>query len=136
LANEREGKKLDRAELLMLHECYVTEMRASLDFAHRNLSFYVGLLSAILASVLVGFLHMGAGDTRMLWLLAGPVLAICLAEVGYSTVKVFYHRFIGAYFTLLNVQRMLHLDDSNWVAPGIYQPISLSRYGGFITPMA
>jgi len=111
-------------------------MRASLDFAHRNLSFYVGLLSAILAAVLAGFLHVGTGDTRALWLLAGPGLAVCLAEVGYSTVRVFYHRFIGAYFTLLSIQRMLRLDDSHWVAPGIEQPITPSRYGGFITQWA
>jgi hypothetical protein len=130
--NERQWEKLDRAELLMLHEQYATEMRTSLDFVHRNLSFYVGLLSAILAAVLAGFLHMGAGDMRVLWLLAGPGLVVCLAEIGYSTAKVFYHRFIDAYFTLLNVQRMLHLDDSDWVAPGISQPTIPSRYGGFI----
>lgn len=96
-------EKLDRAELLVLHEHYATEMRASLDFAHRNLSFYVGLLSAILAAVLAGILKADSGDLRTLWLLAGPGLAVWLAEVGYSTVKVFYHRFIDAYLTLLNI---------------------------------
>jgi hypothetical protein len=129
---ERGGAKLGRAELLILHEHYANEMRSSLDFAHRNLSFYVGLLSAILAAVLAGFLQIGAGDPRLLWLLTGPVLAICLAEVGYSTVSVFYHRFIDAYFTLLNVQRMLRLNDSSWVAPGIARPRIFSKYGGFI----
>ena len=128
----REGEKLDRAELLILHEHYANEMRSSLDFAHKYLSFYVGLLSAILAAVLAGFLRMGAGDLRLLWLLIGPGLAICLAEVGYSTVEVFYHRFIDAYFTLLNVQRMLRLNDSGWVGAGIDQPLIFSKYGGFI----
>jgi hypothetical protein len=125
-------EKLDRAELLVLHEHYATEMRASLDFAHRNLSFYVGLLSAILAAVLAGILKADSGDLRTLWLLAGPGLAVWLAEVGYSTVKVFYHRFIDAYLTLLNIQRMLRLDDSKWIAPGIAQPFIPSKYGGFI----
>jgi type IV secretory pathway TrbD component len=142
-ANVREGsgmglekgsvdEKLDRAELLVLHEYYATEMRASLDFAHRNLSFYVGLLSAILAAVLAGILKAGTGDLRALWLLAGPGLAVWLAEVGYSTVKVFYHRFIDAYLTLRNIQRMLRLDDSKWIAPGIALPFIPSKYGGFI----
>ena len=125
-------EKLDRAELLVLHEHYATEMRASLDFAHRNLSFYVGLLSAILAAVLAGILKADSGDLRTLWLLAGPGLAVWLAEVGYSTVKVFYHRFIDAYLTLLNIQRMLRLDDSKWIAPGITQTFIPSKYGGFI----
>jgi len=128
----REGEKLNRAELLTLHEHYANEMRSSLDFAHKNLSFYVGLLSAILAAVLAGFLRMGAGDLRLLWLLIGPGLAICLAEVGYSTVEVFYHRFIDAYFTLFNIQRMLRLNDSGWVDAGIAQPRVFSEYGGFI----
>jgi hypothetical protein len=42
LEKERIEEKLDRAELLVLHEHYATEMRTALDFAHRNLSFYVG----------------------------------------------------------------------------------------------
>jgi hypothetical protein len=131
LEKGRTEQKLDRAELLVLHEHYATEMRASLDFAHRNLSFYVGLLSAILAAVLAGILKAGSGDLRALWLLIGPGLAVWLAEVGYSTVKVFYHRFIDAYLTLFNVQRMLRLDDSRWIDPGIAQPFAPSKYGGF-----
>jgi type IV secretory pathway TrbD component len=103
LEKGRTEQKLDRAELLVLHEHYATEMRASLDFAHQNLSFYVGLLSAILAAVLAGILKAGSGDLRALWLLIGSGLAVWLAEVGYSTVRVFYHRFIDAYLTLFNV---------------------------------
>lgn len=132
LEKGRIEEKLDRAELLVLHEHYATEMRASLDFAHRNLSFYVGLLSAILAAVLAGILKAGSGDLRGLWLLTGPGLAVWLAEVGYSTVKVFYHRFMDAYLTLLNVQRMLRLDDSKWITPGIARPFVPSKYGGFV----
>jgi hypothetical protein len=131
LEKGRIEEKLDRAELLVLHEHYATEMRASLDFAHRNLSFYVGLLSAIPAAVLAGTLNAHPGDLRAFRLLTGVGLAVWLAEVGYSTVKVFYHRFIDAYLTLLNVQRMLRLDDSKWIAPGVARPFVPSKYGGF-----
>jgi hypothetical protein len=62
-------------------------MRTSLDFAHRNLTFYVGLLSAILAAALAGMLQADAGDPRVLSLLIAPGLAVWLAETGYSTVK-------------------------------------------------
>jgi hypothetical protein len=81
----------------MLHEEYLNEMRSSLDFAHRNLTFYVGLLSAILAAALAGLLQVDAGDPRALSLLLAPGLTVWLAEVGYSTVKVFYHRFISSF---------------------------------------
>jgi hypothetical protein len=111
-------------------------MRTSLDFAHRNLTFYVGLLSAILAAALAGLLQVDAGDPRIFFLLLVPGLAVWLAEVGYSTVKVFYHRFIDAYFTLLNIQHMLRLDDADWVTAGVAHPRNLSLYGGFIAKWA
>src|SRR5215208_3961585 len=106
MGEEKEGKdgKLGRAELLMLHDAFVGEMRTSLDFAHRNLTFYVGLLSAILAATLAGLLQIDSGNPRVFLLLIAPGLVLWLAEVGYSTVEVFYHRFIDAYFTILNVQ--------------------------------
>jgi hypothetical protein len=132
----KEENKLDRAELLMLHEEYLNEMRSSLDFAHRNLTFYVGLLSAILAAALAGLLQVDAGDPRALSLLLAPGLTVWLAEVGYSTVKVFYHRFIDAYFTLLNIQQMLRLDDSDWVSAEVASPRNLSTFGGFIAKWA
>ncbi len=136
--DEEEGQeeKLDRAELLALHEQYATEMRTCLDFAHRNLAFYVGLLSAILAAVLAGLLQVDAGDVKALGLLIGPALIMWLAEVGYSTVRVFYHRFVDAYFTLLNIQRMLRFDDSNWVTAAVAPPRIPSAYGGFIAQWA
>src|SRR6266496_5969512 len=136
--DEEEGQeeKLDRAELLALHEQYATEMRTCLDFAHRNLAFYVGLLSAILAAVLAGLLQVDAGDVKALGLLIGPALIMWLAEVGYSTVRVFYHRFVDAYFTLLNIQRMLRFDDSNWVTAAVAPPRIPSAYSGFIAQWA
>lgn len=133
---QKAENKLNRAELLMLHETYVNEMRTSLDFAHRNLTFYVGLLSAILAAALAGMLQADAGDPRVLSLLIAPGLAVWLAETGYSTVEVFYHRFIDAYFTLLNVQQMLRLDDPDWVSAGVAGPRNVSAFGGFIAKWA
>jgi hypothetical protein len=128
----RDNERLDRAELLQLHQQYAAEMQTSSDFAHRNLSFYVGLLSAILGALLAGLLSIDSGDLRVLWLLVGPGLVVWLAEVGYSTARVFYHRFIDAYFTLLNVQHMLRLDDPGWLSTEVANPRVFSAYGGFI----
>jgi hypothetical protein len=133
---ERKDGKLDRAELLMLHDSFVGEMRTSLDFAHRNLIFYVGLLSAILAATLAGLFQVDSGDRRAFYLLIAPGLVLWLAEVGYSTVKVFYHRFIDAYFTLVNIQQMLRLSDSSWVSAEVATPRIISAYGGFIAQWA
>jgi hypothetical protein len=138
MSQEKEGKdgKLDRAELLTLHDIFVGETRTSLDFAHRNLTFYVGLLSAILAATLAGLLQVDSGNPRVFLLLIAPGLVLWLAEVGYSTIKVFYHRFIDAYFTLLNIQQMLHLNDSSWVSAEVAGPRTMSAYGGFIAQWA
>jgi hypothetical protein len=84
---EEEGERLDRADLWRLHEYCANEIRTSLDFAHRNLSFYVGLLSALLAAVIAGLLNVHRGDRRALGLLIGVALILVLAEVGYSTVR-------------------------------------------------
>jgi hypothetical protein len=133
---EGQDGKLDRTELLMLHDSFVGEMRTSLDFAHRNLTFYVGLLSAILAATLAGLLQVDSGSPRVFYLLIVPGLVLWLAEVGYSTVKVFYHRFIDAYFTLLNIQQMLRLNDLSWVSAEVAAPRTTSAYGRFIAQWA
>jgi hypothetical protein len=85
-----------------------------LDLTHRSLAFYVGLLSALLVALLAGLLQADAGDSRSLALLLGPVLIVCRAELGYSTLRFFYHRFIDASLTLLNLQRMLGLETQGW----------------------
>jgi len=129
---QRDGSDLSRDELLGLHEQYATEIRACLDFTHRNLAFYVGLLSALLVALLAGLLQADAGDTKILALLIGPILIICLAELGYSTLRVFYHRFIDASLTLLNIQRVLDLDKQDWTSARISPAPVPSKYGGFI----
>jgi hypothetical protein len=97
-----------------------------------NLSFYVGLLSALLAAVIAGLLNVHHGDRRAFGLLIGVALILVLAEVGYSTVAAFYHRFIDAYFTLINIQHMLRLNDWNWMAAELGKPYPRSEYGGFM----
>jgi hypothetical protein len=130
MVKEEEGEKLSRADLLRLHDHFADEIRTSLDFAHRNLSFYVGLLSALLAGVLAGLFQLHPGDRRVFGLLIGPVLVAWLAEVGYSTVAAFYHRFMDAYFTLVNVQQMLRLNDPSWVSSEVGDPYVRNKYGG------
>jgi hypothetical protein len=127
---DQEGERLDRADLWRLHEYCASEIRNSLDFAHRNLIFYVGLLSALLAAVVAGLLNVHQGDRRAFGLLIGAALILVLAEVGYSTVEAFYHRFIDAYFTLINIQQMLRLNDWNWIAAESGKPYARSKYGG------
>ena len=125
--------KLDRAELLKLYDQQALEIRACLDLAHRNLAFYVGLLSALLVAVLAGLLRADAGDLRVLWLLFAPILITYIAKIGYSMIEVFYHRFMDATLTLLNVSHMLGLDaDLDWMSRGLSAPLMPSRYGGFM----
>jgi hypothetical protein len=65
-------------------------------------------------------------------LLIGVALILVLAELGYSTVAAFYHRFIDAYFTMINIQQMLRLNDRNWIAGQLGEPYARSKYGGFM----
>jgi len=58
---QRDGRGPIQAELLGLHDQYAAEIRACLDFAHRSLAFYVGLLSALLVALLAGLLRADAG---------------------------------------------------------------------------
>jgi hypothetical protein len=132
----QDNERLNRAELLQLHQQYASEIRTSLDFVNRNLSFYVGLMSAILGILLAALLNLDSGNRRALWLLIGPGLVVWLAELGYSTVRAFYHRFIDATFTLLNIEHMLRFDDPHWITTGISNPLVSSAYGGFIAQWA
>jgi hypothetical protein len=118
----QDNERLNRAELLQLHQQYTSEIRTSLDFVNRNLSFYVGLMSAILGILLAALLNVDSGNLRALWLLIGPGLVVWLAELGYSTIRAFYHRFIDATFTLLNIEHMLRFDDPHWITTGISNP--------------
>jgi hypothetical protein len=85
----------------------------------------------MLVAVVVGLLQADAGDFRVFGLLIGPLLMFIVAEVGYLMVRVFYHRFMDASLALINISRMLRLDDLTWVSDELAPPLMVSRYGGF-----
>ena len=58
----QDNERLNRAELLQLHQQYTSEIRTSLDFVNRNVSFYVGLMSAILGILLAALLNVDSGN--------------------------------------------------------------------------
>jgi hypothetical protein len=124
---------LDREALGELHQYYATIVRDNLDFCHKYLNFYVGLNSALLAAMSAGLLHLEKGDRRGLWLLAGPLLVVALAAVGFVTVRVFYFRFVEGWVTVANVEKMLGLRDSSvTVVAGMAEPLYKNAWGGFV----
>jgi hypothetical protein len=102
-------KPFSRPELLDLYKHYWTVLLTELNFCHQYLNFYTGLLSAILAASILGFLNMKFGDLHALALLLGPVLIIVLAINGYATVATFYRRFAEAWVTTINLESMLRI---------------------------
>ena len=100
---------LSRSHLLDLYKHYWSVNLAELGFCHQYLNFYTGLLSAILAATMLGFLNIKFGDLHALALLLGPVLIVVLAINGYSTVRTFYRRFAEAWVTTINIESMLQI---------------------------
>lgn len=100
---------LSRSQMLDLYKHFWTVLLTELSFCHQYLNFYTGLLSAILAATILGFLNMKFGDLHALALLLGPVLIIILAINGYSTVETFYRRFAEAWVTTINIESMLRI---------------------------
>jgi hypothetical protein len=129
--NEKAG--LDRDALEDLRRDYAGIVRENLDFSHRYLNFYVGLNSALLAAMTAGLLGLEKGDRRGLWLLAGPLLMIALAGVGWVTVRVFYFRFVEGWVTVTNIEKMIGLRDSSVeVAEEMAEPLYKNAWGGFV----
>jgi hypothetical protein len=123
-----------RSELLDLHKRYTDEVNQQLKFCFSYLNFYTGLLSALLAGVLTGLLSLKPQGSLALVLLIGPALICILARIGYSTVRVFYRRYIEAWITSRNLEEMLGLRPSPTYAAGVEAPPYKSKYGGgFIT---
>ena len=100
---------LSRSHLLDLYKHYWSVNLAELGFCHQYLNFYTGLLSAILAATMLGFLNIKFGDLHALALLLGPVLIVVLAINGYLTVRTFYRRFAEAWVTTINIESMLQI---------------------------
>jgi hypothetical protein len=96
-----------RDELVHLYDIERTAIKDELSSAYQYLSFYVGLIGAILAASLAGFLRLDRGDWRGLALLAGPLMTVVLGALGYRTVDVFYRRFAEAWVSSENIATML-----------------------------
>ena len=130
--SESSRDQLTRAELFDLRKHYEGVVREELGLSHQYFNFYVGLLSAIQAATLAGLLQIDSGDLRGLSLLIGPLVALYLGRIGYSTVAVFQRRFIEAWITVFNIDSMLDISDLSRLGEGIGKPRFASRYGGFI----
>jgi hypothetical protein len=125
---------LKRSELVDLHKRYADEVNQQLEFCFSYLNFYTGLLSALLAAVLTGVLSLKPHGPLAFVLLIGPALICILALIGYSTVRVFYRRYIEAWITSRNLEEMLGLRPSPTYEAGVEAPPYKSAYGGgFIT---
>lgn len=118
--------------LLQLHKHYTSELRSDLEFTYKYLNFYVGLNSAILAATIAGLLRQDEGDKRGLLLLFGPFLVVGLTITGYRTVRVFYRRFIEAWLTTVNIEKMLTINGPASLDQGIQEPRFRSSSGSFI----
>jgi hypothetical protein len=126
------SEELSRQELFDLHTHYESVVKDMLDLCFQYLNFYTGLLVAILAATLTGFLSFQPDDTRFLALLLGPLLTVFLANLGYANVKVFYSRYIQAWVATINIESMLGLRYSSFLFQGKYSPIYRSKMGGFL----
>jgi len=118
--------------LLQLHGHYTSELRSDLEFTYKYLNFYVGLNSAIFAATTAGLLRQGEGDKKDLLLLLGPFLIIGLTLIGYRTIRLFYRRFIEAWLTTVNIEKMLMVSGPVNLERGIQQPRFKSSSGSFI----
>lgn len=137
---EETGKETEGADthilasetLLQLHAHYTSELRSDLEFTYKYLNFYVGLNSALLAATIAGLLRQGEGDKKDLLLLFGPLLIIGLTIIGYQTIRVFYRRFIEAWLTTVNIEKMLTISGPVNLGKGIQEPRFKSSSGSFI----
>jgi hypothetical protein len=105
----------DRPELLHLHDARSAVAKDELASAYQYLSFYIGLVGALLAATLAGYLHLDKGDGRGIALLAGPLMSAILGILGYDTVSVFYRRFAEAWVSAENLSTLLGwYDRKSW----------------------
>jgi hypothetical protein len=130
-----EDSESERQELTRLYDASRSTVKDELGAAYQYLSFYVGLVAAILGATLAGFLNLGEGDWRGLALLAGPVMTAVLGRLGYSTVSVFYRRYAEAWVSVENLGVLLGLHDPDrWLARPPPYPSTLDG-GPFARPI-
>jgi hypothetical protein len=125
-------ESLNRSDLLDLYKHYYSVLQAELSFCQQYLNFYSGLLSALLAATLAGLLSIRFGDWRGLALLLGPALIFVLAWNGYQTVRTFYHRFVQAWVTTINLESMLDIRYAPQPITLAYKPAYISNQQSFI----
>ena len=130
-----EQKQLKHSDLIDLYKHYWSVLHAELGFCHQYLNFYSGLLSAILAATLAGLLSIKFRGWDELALLLGPLLIFILAQNGYSTVETFYHRFVQAWVTTINLESMLRIRYSTEPIHLGYEPRYMSSHQSFISTM-
>ena len=123
---------LSHQDLLDLHTHYESVVKDMLDLCFQYLNFYTGLLVAILAATLTGFLSLKTGDIRFFALLLGPLLTVILATLGYRNVSVFYSRYIQAWVATINIESMLGIRYTSSLSQGKYAPVYRSKMGGFL----
>lgn len=124
---------LSRNELIELYKHYDTALKDELDFCHRYLNFYIGLLSTILALTMTGLVDVSRGDAFGLALVVGPLLAVVLACIGYSNFQIFYRRFTEAWVTKANIEGLLDYSAAVTIEQVSAKAPYPSKYGGFIT---
>ena len=123
---------LTRQELFDLRKQHEASSKEYLGFCYQYLNFYIGLLSAFLTGTIVGLLSIKYGDIRGLALLIGPLLTVAFARIGYSTVKIFYRRFIEDRVSGINIDAMLQIKRSQPLNLGNYKPLFPSLENGFL----
>lgn len=123
---------LTRQELFELHIHYEASSKEYLGLCYQYLNFYIGLLSAFLTGTIVGLLSIKYGDVRGLALLIGSLLTVAFARIGYSTVKIFYRRFVEDRVVVINIDAMLQIRRSQTLDLGNYKPLYPSQENGFL----
>jgi len=131
---EENANKLNRGELLELYTHFRSVAKDELNLLYQYLNFYVGLLSVILAATLTGVLGAQSlnRSIRELYLLVGPLLILSFSRIGFSTVNVFYWRFVQAWVSTANIEAMLQLSGGGQLDAEVKEPPYPSKYGGII----
>ena len=134
---EQSSEEIQRQELLDLHTHYESVIKDELDLFFKYFNFYIGLLSAMVAATLAGFVSLKESlDGNIKYVLTlGPFLIISLSILGYYFIRVYYRRFLEALVTLINIKSMLKYSEKTELAKNIQIPVKFpSKFGGgFIT---
>jgi len=105
---ESNANIITKEPLVDLYKYYESINRSELEFFFKYFNFYIGLLSALLAGTLTGFLSFKKEiNSYEAVLLLGPVLIILLSYLSYRIISVYYRRSLEAWVTVYNIKNML-----------------------------